>query len=311
MQCNEEHNEQLVAYLRFLRRKRDAAIAEVAAEFNETKDNRLFDDMSYSCDDVTAILDGLLGVVRATMKRDLQTTAFSSVLLVKQAFEQAEEHGFTLSTDMPSTEHRQLLEAVEQWDQDVHGGGTAAPLRARAAMPSRPAARALPVIGQAQDPKLLADLQSSRDDNATLQERFNRLQLQCSAALREKSAAQAQLDAVMGQSTSNNDDSSELASLRMQVEQLHDELDAARGAKHEGSGVDMLMQELQELQDANSQITADLDAARAEVSARVERSTQFVNMRQMLAKKNLVVRQLREQLQAHGIFVDDVDAADD
>jgi len=96
-----------------------------------------------------------------------------------------------------------------------------------------------------------------------------------------------------------------------QVEQLHDELDAARGAKHEGSGVDMLMQELQELQDANSQITADLDAARAEVSARVERSTQFVNMRQMLAKKNLVVRQLREQLQAHGIFVDDVDAADD
>ena len=31
----------------------------------------------------------------------------------------------------------------------------------------------------------------------------------------------------------------------------------------------------------------------------------------MLAKKNTVVRQLREQLQAHGIYLDDVDAQDD
>ena len=36
-----------------------------------------------------------------------------------------------------------------------------------------------------------------------------------------------------------------------------------------------------------------------------------LTVRQMLSKKNLLVRQLREQLQAHGIYVDDVDAQDD
>ena len=54
-----------------------------------------------------------------------------------------------------------------------------------------------------------------------------------------------------------------------------------------------------------------LDAVRAEANARVERSQQFVNMRQMLAKKNMLVRQMRETLQAHGIPMDDVDAQDD
>ena len=154
MQCSDEHNQQLGEYLRFLRRKRDAAIAEVTAEFNETKDSRLFDDQ-YHVDDVVALIDGLLSVVRATMKRDLQQSAFSSVLLLKQVFEQAEERGVSLTTDLPTTEDRRLLEVVDRWDQDVHGGSSSAPppLRARAAVTSRPSGgRALPVIGQTQVP---------------------------------------------------------------------------------------------------------------------------------------------------------------
>ena len=74
--CSEEHNQQLADLLRFLRRKRDAAIAEVAAEFNDTKESRLFEE-SYHVDDVTAILDGLLSVVRTAMKRDLQRSPTS------------------------------------------------------------------------------------------------------------------------------------------------------------------------------------------------------------------------------------------
>ena len=75
-----EHNRQLTDYLKFLRRKRDGSIAEVTADFNDLRENRLFDD-SYHTDDVHAMIDGLLGNVRATMKRDLQATMFSSVLL--------------------------------------------------------------------------------------------------------------------------------------------------------------------------------------------------------------------------------------
>ena len=107
----DDHNAQIAQYLQFLRRKREAAISEVTAEFNETKETRLFDD-NYHVDDVVAILDGLLNVVRSDMKRDLSTTSYSSALLLKQCFEQAEEQRITLSTDLPCTEDRRLLGTI-------------------------------------------------------------------------------------------------------------------------------------------------------------------------------------------------------
>ena len=52
----------------------------------------------------------------------------------------------------PYSAQARLEAIVEQWDKDVHGGGGAPPplLKARANMQTRPSARALPVIGQAQ-----------------------------------------------------------------------------------------------------------------------------------------------------------------
>jgi len=308
---------ELVKYLHFLRRKRDSAIAEVAAEFNELKVSRLFDDENYAAEDVAAMLDGLLALVRSSMKQSLQTTNFGSVLLLKQVLEQCDEAQglpINIETDLTVMDDRSKLAAVERWDQDVHGGSSSAPppLRVRAAVSSRQGARALPVIGQAQDPKLLSELQSSRDDHATLQERFNRLQMQCTDTMRQKSAMQAEIDALMSAGGVADADAAEAAGLRQQVADLQADLDEARHAGGGGGGnTDSLMHELHGLQDANAQLTDELDAARADATARVERSTQFVNMRQMLAKKNMVVRQLRDQLAAHGIHVDDVDAVDD
>ena len=48
----------------------------------------------------------LLAVVRTTIKKDLSTSMNSSVLLVKQLFEQAEKSNVNLMTDLPSTEDR-------------------------------------------------------------------------------------------------------------------------------------------------------------------------------------------------------------
>ena len=289
-------------------------------------------------DDVVAILDGLLNVVRSDMKRDLSTTSYSSALLLKQCFEQAEEQRITLSTDLPCTEDRRLLGTMEQWDKDVHGGGGAPPplLKARANMQTRPSARALPVIGQAQDPKMLAELASTREDNATLQvcvraraclaccrsanahrlpffsfasqERFDRLQVQCSSAMREKSALQSQVYALQDAAGGASAADQAMAELHQQIADLQHELSIAQQS---GGQNDALMNELHGLQDANAGLAAELDAARAESQQRVERSQQFVNLRQMLAKKNQVVRQLRETLQANGIPLDDVDAQDD
>ena len=71
------------------------------------------------------------------------------------------------------------------------------------------------------------------------------------------------------------------------------------------------MRELEEERDATHRLASELEAARADLQGRLERSTQFLNLRQMLSKKTQVVRQLRETLQQHGIHLDDLDATDD
>jgi len=319
-QLNPDHDRQLVEYLRFLRRKRDTAIAEVAAEFKEVMETRILED-NYAAQDVEDILNGLLSMVRSSMKRDLEQTMFSSVLLLKQVLEEAErsDGGWTLTTNLPATEDISLLRAVEEWDRKVHGSsGSAPPLTAKAAVESRAApSRALRPVGQTQDPRLLADLQGARDDNASLQERFQRMQVQTSQVLREKSALQAQLDAMSAAAGASD----EAEALRAQVDQLQADLQAAyddnaalqaQQESQPASGSDALMRELHEMQDAHAQLAAQLDQANAELDGRLERSRPFVNLQQMLRKKNDVVRRQREVLQQHGIHMEgDIDANDD
>lgn len=319
----DDHNNQLGDYLRWLRRKRENAIAEVAAEFNDLKEQRLFDDQ-YHVDDVIAMLDGLVGMVKSSLKRDLQSTAFSSVLLMKQVMEQAESHRVSLRTDLPTTEDRGLLAAVEQWDQSVHGGGGAAPsLRARAAIESGGGgrSRSLAPVGAAQDPRLLADLQSTQAENLTLQERYNRLQQQCSAALRDKSDLQARLDALGGGGgRGGGGGGEELEMLRQEVGELRSELQAAYDQQDQmrqqggggggGHASESLMRELHDAQDANAALTDELNAARTALDGRIEKSPAFRNLQKMLQTKQQQVRQLRETLSAHGIYVDDIGAED-
>ena len=101
--------------------------------------------------------------------------------------------------------------------------------------------------------------------------------------------------------------------LRAEIDVLREELRAAHELQNQsqGGGSDTLILELQRAQDANAELVAECDALRAEASARVERSTQFLNLKSMLTKKNDLVRRLREQLHEHGVSpYDDVEAYD-
>jgi len=285
------HNESLVEYIRFLRRKRDGCVAEVAAEFKELKEARLFED-DYTREDVEALIDGLLAVVRNTMKRDMQSSMHSSVLLLKQALEQAEKSGATIETDFASTEDRALLDAVAAWEGGISAGTVAPQLRARAALSVARPAPSLAQIGQAQDPKLIEEIQELRESNSTLNDRFQKLQVQCTTVISEKNELKNQV-AAMSQG------GEEAAMLREQVERLQEELDIARQEQPPSadaapqSGVDALLEELRTSQEVVQELTVHLDDARNELLAKLEKSKPFLNLRSMLNKKNVIVRQLR------------------
>ena len=60
----------LVEFARIQRRQREKVASEVAADFKDMADTRLFEEQ-YSKEDLEIVMDNLLAVVRATIKRDL------------------------------------------------------------------------------------------------------------------------------------------------------------------------------------------------------------------------------------------------
>eukprot|EP00321_Phaeocystis_globosa_P018547 CAMPEP_0118819128 /NCGR_PEP_ID=MMETSP1162-20130426/6698_1 /TAXON_ID=33656 /ORGANISM="Phaeocystis Sp, Strain CCMP2710" /LENGTH=318 /DNA_ID=CAMNT_0006749383 /DNA_START=91 /DNA_END=1047 /DNA_ORIENTATION=- len=304
-----QHAEQLVEYLRFLRRKRDQCVSEIAAEFKELLQSRLLEDQ-YTREDVEALINGLLAVVRTTVKKDLQFTSSSSILLLKQVLEQVEKAGLTVNADLSATEDLNLLAGVQAWEQTVQGSGVAPQLKLRAGVPKLQGllTKALPTLGPpVSDPKVIEELQAQKLANEELTVKFQKLQVQCTQILREKSEVTAQLEAARTAPESREDP----AVLKATILSLEADLAAERAAAaqvaaasqgpQQGSGVEALMVELRDAQARIQELSMQVEDAQAELSAKLEKTKQFLSMRTLLTKKNVVVRQLREQLKENGI----------
>ena len=186
-------------------------------------------------------------------------------------------------------------------------GGTQASLEARAAA-SRADAR-LGQIGRMQDPKLVADLERATEANAQLAERVAKLRAQAETVGVDKGALAGRI-ADGSAATAAAYDSAAAASdgaaaLRAQVGALEAELAAVRGAASSGGGGggghDALRAELVAAQERVADLASQLGDAQAECVARVEKTKQAASLRQMLTKKNVLVKQLRDTLIANGI----------
>ena len=281
----------LVEFARIQRRQREKVASEVAADFKDMADTRLFEEQ-YSKEDLEIVMDNLLAVVRATIKRDLAEANHGAVILLKQILEQAEGAGVAVRADLAAAEDGSLLEAVARWEEEVlAAGGTQASLEARAAA-SRADAR-LGQIGRMQDPKLVADLERATEANAQLAERVAKLRAQAETVGVDKGALAGRI-ADGSAATAAAYDSAAAASdgaaaLRAQVGALEAELAAVREAAGGGGGGG-----------GHDALRAELVAAQERV-ARVEKTKQAASLRQMLTKKNVLVKQLRDTLIANGI----------
>jgi hypothetical protein len=124
MALSAENQAALIDFSKFGRRRREQCVAEVAGEFKETREMRLFED-HYTKDDVDALMDGLLALVRTTLQKEMKGTIHSSLLLIKQTLEQAEAGGVKIGFDVARAQDKALLREVEQWETKVAGGGVA------------------------------------------------------------------------------------------------------------------------------------------------------------------------------------------
>lgn len=120
---NEHHQANVINYMRFARYQRTQRLRSVDACFNDLKSSRLYED-TYTADEVTEMLNGLLSVVRGEVDDELLNTSHTNVLLLRQLFQQAERWHLKLQADISELENRELLEKIKDFEEAEFTGAS-------------------------------------------------------------------------------------------------------------------------------------------------------------------------------------------
>lgn len=280
--------EQLKAYLSFFNTKRDLITAEIASVFNDVQETRLLDDM-YSKEEVLSAFDALLVDVKDTVRREHEKSIKMSAVVVEQLINLGAASGVELSVDMSKAEDEGAIARL---------GTTPSGALSPEADLKRKAAVKLDSIRD-EHARIVEEAQRLKEENATLRERYQQMQTRATSAVKEVSDLNQEITRLERElaaasstpSTSVVSGSSErIAGLEAEVKRLEDQLATSEAARKE----------------------ADAAAAKEPLSPEgvpVTKTKQFIQMKQMLSKKNAQLIELRTRLAKYE--PDDADVIDD
>ncbi|GMI08649.1 hypothetical protein TrVE_jg11352 [Triparma verrucosa] len=117
LNISEDHQEQVIKFIKFFRSKRDLGLEQIQCDFDDTKNDQLVEDM-YTQDEVHSAFDSMSNVVKHTARTELSSVINMTVLLLAQLFESADDQGAILEMDTSSIEDQRLLEEVEKMRLD-------------------------------------------------------------------------------------------------------------------------------------------------------------------------------------------------
>jgi leucine zipper transcription factor-like protein 1 len=269
-------SKQLADFITFYSVKRDLFAAEVSSTFNDFGEERVTEDI-YSRDDVLSMLQDLQQIATARVKRDHDTAAGMSGILLEQVLMAAEAAGCgTISIDLSRTEDANSIERMKNINTIMH-----APSSARLGAPRLDAnAGRLESLREEQS-RLREEHEQVVNELKSMRERNVMLQQQTAALLKEKS-----------------DRTQREKSLEDEIERLK-KAEAASGASKASSNA-ALQQQLQsqvaDLTQRLEQATNDARSAAREKDQKLTESKQFVQMRTLMARKNAQIVELRGRL---------------
>lgn len=261
---SEDNQIQLQKYLRFFRQKRDGLQRTLQDDFRDAKADKSDEDV-FTKDDVMDFVDSISGKTRSTVGFEVSNIVNMGALLVTQLLESAELKGLQLELDTSAIENQRLLEAIEQMNLSgvvkSKGRGELTSFRDEAK-------------ARQQESKVMKDETDRLEaSNRTLQERFTTLQNDSTRLQREKNTL-----------------ASEVAELRKKLDDYERNESSSRAAIGKSS------------EDSSSQVLRlqrQLEEAREEANKKVQDTTQFRQMREMMQSQSTKLRDLRKRLQRY------------
>lgn len=281
---NENHQSTVLNYMRFARYQRGQRLRGIDASFKELKDSRLCED-TFTIDEVEDMLDGLLVVIRGEVESELLNTAHTNVLLLRQLFQQAEKWHLKMQADISELENRELLEQIKEFEEQQFSGV------------KKDTEFKLQPLNESNSSNLLQqEINRLRDDNETLRLRLKQAENQAVEVGKDRNRLRGELDSARSNIPSSRDrrDNSEVDELQRQMKGLRSELDSAKTSSRETA--DSLGSDLSKTKHELLRIRADLELAEKELEKKVSQTAPFRNLKQMLQKKNEIIRDLRRRL---------------
>ncbi|XP_064615343.1 leucine zipper transcription factor-like protein 1 [Liolophura sinensis] len=295
---NENHQTQVVNYMRFARYQRGLRLRAVDACFKELKDSRLIEE-TYTIDEVTDMLDGLLAVVRGEVESELINTAHTNVLLMRQVFQQAEKWHLKMQADISELENRELLEKIKDFeDQEFSGTKRDSDF---SFMKSK-----LEPLNEGGGAALLhMRIEELDAENEALRNRLRAIEGESFDLKSERSRLAGDLEKTRGElgKAQQKDSDIDVNEIRRRMAGLQTELEITKksGAETEASIHGDLVAAKHEL----LKIQEMLEMAQQELEKKVHQTNIVKNMKQMLQKKNEQLKELRKRLSKYESLSDD------
>jgi len=275
---NSSHKQQLTNYLKFFQSKINEQAKEIEAAFEDSKEMRLLEEM-YSKDDVVNIIDGLRDVLQSTIRSEFEKYSHQSALFLRHLFLQAEGHSVTLSVNTAELEDAVLLSGIKKLELEDKKKQTVADL------PDVSGSKKLAALGNAPDVKLVTRLKELEDQHKSLQTRFDKLQQQYMSTSREANELKESKDDLSRQVVDLKRDMTNLQSNNTKA--TFTELETIRGE---------LSRYKRDSEDKTKRLETELKATQEQLSDRINKSPQFVQMKQMLQTKNQQLKDARQRV---------------
>ncbi|KAG5286696.1 hypothetical protein AALO_G00017790 [Alosa alosa] len=289
---NEHHQNEVINYMRFARSKRVQRLKTIDSCFEDLKESRLVEE-TFTADEVSDMLEGLQAVVRGEVEMELINTTHTNVLLLRQLFSQAEKYYLKLQTDVSELENRELLEQVAEFEKTEFKTTN----KKTSQDVSKPKLAPLNEGGVSE--LLNKEIARLQEENDKLKARLKTLESQATSALDEKSKVEQALKDLQRVQTDQQFTrrSQEITDLEGTVETLREDFQKSLSATT-ASQKD-LQDNLVAAKHDLLRVQEQLALAEKELEKKFQQTAAYRNMKEILAKKNEQIKEIRKRLQKY------------
>eukprot|EP00032_Breviata_anathema_P001576 JZ553251.1.p1 GENE.JZ553251.1~~JZ553251.1.p1 ORF type:complete len:216 (+),score=4.51 JZ553251.1:32-679(+) len=158
-QLSDYHENQLIEFLKYQRAKRAQCLKEVDAEASVLKDTRLTED-AYSLKEAEGLLNDFSVGIKSSIETELQHISHTTILLLRQLFQQAENWKLNFKCDTSELENMELLGLIADFEEAHFGNKKAAESARLSSLHAKPSDSPL----TRQIAELQAQLQASQEE---------------------------------------------------------------------------------------------------------------------------------------------------